>query len=441
MSGKAKKKLKRLFRRVRKKLKKTFRKDTAPKKAQPKPKPEQGKSGKPKNEATERHIMSVMEKTGWDRAAALAAMRAAKKDYGVSFGSYDRNDFFKYPPEKQKAAAEHLAKLKKPGKSAEKEHAIACIMEATGWDRSLTEEKIAAARERTGCTAKEYFIYRFFELSEEEQGKVFLICDSKKLREKYDTDKQFIAMLCNKEETDEFFEEYLKRQWCVNTKITQNEFIKRFSGVSGVIYKPLGGNRGRGVESFRINSENIADVYNEIASFPPGVVEEYIHQHPDLNRLTDASVNTLRIVTISSKTSPVTPDGRYADAAYAALRIGGGHSVVDNFHSGGMTAAVDLETGIIVTDAADMEGHVFAAHPVTGTVIKGFKVPYFKEAVEMALDAISKNRIGGYIGWDIAITDKGPVLVEVNAGPGVVLLSTPYAAEHKGMKYVMEKYL
>lgn len=37
----------------------------------------------------------------------------------------------------------------------------------------------------------------------------------------------------------------------------------------------------------------------------------------------------------------------------------------------------------------------------------------------------------GYLGWDIAITEEGPAIVEVNTVPGVILFQLPYIAEKK----------
>jgi len=59
----------------------------------------------------------------------------------------------------------------------------------------------------------------------------------------------------------------------------------------------------------------------------------------------------------------------------------------------------------------------------------------------MVTEAINKNKLEGYLGWDVAIAEDGPILIEVNDRPGVVLLSTPYAAQKKGMKHVLAKYL
>lgn len=388
-------------------------------------------------------ILTTMEKTGWTREEAVEKIKKAKKNTGITYKDYEKLEFYTVPENEQIKKYEELTKKKtKEEKLREqREEAIAKVMKITGWDYDFTKDKIADARKRTGCAYKEYVLYKFYELDEEEQSKYFLVKQSQQIARKFDTNKKFVKILCDKELTNVHFSKYLGRPWCVNTKISLDEFTEKFADSQRIIYKPLDGNRGKGVEAFDINRENAKEVYAELQKLPAGVVEQYVVQHHTLSELAPSSVNTIRIVALVSKSKPVTKDGKHVDIAYAALRIGGGTSIVDNFHSGGMVAAIDLESGELVTDAADMEGNVFKTHPLTGTVIKGFKIPFFKEAVEMVMDACENSGIEGYLGWDIAITENGPVLIEINLRPGVVLLSTPYIAEKKGMKHVMEKYM
>jgi hypothetical protein len=263
----------------------------------------------------------------------------------------------------------------------------------------------------------------------------------KKLHTKYGVNEKFVKLIRDKEKTNQFFAEYVKRPWCVNTKVSFEAFSEVFANTKRVIYKPMNGNRGFGVEAFDLNEANKREVYDVLAGYPDGVVEAYVVQHPEMLRLCPSSVNTIRVVTFSSNTAPVTADGKYMDIAYTALRIGGGGSIVDNFHSGGMVSVIDLEGGYLITDAADMECNVFTHHPATGVEIKGFQIPHYQEVLDMVTEAVTKNKLEGYLGWDIAIAEDGPLLIEVNNRPGVVLLSTPYAAQKKGMKHVLAKYL
>lgn len=392
----------------------------------------------------ERNIQDVMKKTGWSRWRTILQMRIARKRLGISSRAYNRYNFYRIPMKDQKAAYQKILdekQQKKEEKAQDREAAVEAVMQATGWNYTTTVAKIREARKRTGCTYKEYRMYQFYNLSKKVQNELFLIRLSKQIAAKYDVSAKFNTIFCNKELTNAYFSKYLRRPWCVNTKISFEEFREKFADSTRIIYKPLDGNRGRGVTGYDVNPDNIREVYDEVSSFPDGVVEQYVKQHPALTALAPASVNTLRVVTVSSNTEPVTADGKQMDIAYAALRIGGGHSVVDNFHSGGMVAVADLETGKLVTHAADMDGHVFETHPLTNTVIKGFQIPWFAEALQMVRDACAEHEIEGYLGWDIAIAEDGPMLIEINLRPGVVLLTTPYISEKKGMKHVMEKYL
>lgn len=346
-----------------------------------------------------------------------------------------------------------LKKEKKARKKAEKKlkeekqffdsfrENIPKIMEAAGWDRETAERNYFDARKRTSCTPKEYFMYRFYNLDNSEQEKMFLIAMQRKIRKKYDVDKAFVNIICNKEKTNIYFAECVKRPWCVNTKVTLKEFENTFRKVSRIIYKPSGGHRGFGIEAFDLNSGNMEEVYNKLSTYPEGVVEEFVKQHPDMARLSPNSVNSVRFVTISSFDEPVTKDGKHLDVAYSIVRIGRGASIVDNLHSGGMVANVDLENGTLATHGADRMGMLWEKHPETGTVIKGFKIPFFEEARAMVEQAILEHKVEGYLGWDLGISENGPVLLEINTCPGSDGLQTAYAQEGKGMKHVMEQYL
>ena len=64
-------------------------------------------------------------------------------------------------------------------------------------------------------------------------------------------------------------------------------------------------------------------------------------------------------------------------------------------------------------------GKYYERHPVTGTEIMGFQIPLFDQALELCRTA--SRRVEAhlkYIGWDVAITPDGPVLVEGNNLPG-----------------------
>ena len=110
-------------------------------------------------------------------------------------------------------------------------------------------------------------------------------------------------------------------------------------------------------------------------------------------------------------------------AAYQ--RIGNHGYIVDNYNGGGMVVPINEKTGVIEYPAVDKLKNVYYEHPMTHTKIVGFKVPKYKEAVETALKASKVVKEVRYVGWDIAITDKGPVIIEGNEYPGHDIYQLP----------------
>lgn len=90
------------------------------------------------------------------------------------------------------------------------------------------------------------------------------------------------------------------------------------------------------------------------------------------------------------------------------------------FAASGMVAAIDIETGIVYTDAADKSNHVFSAHPDTGFVFKGFQVPRWEELKRIALKLAPIFPGIPLIGWDMVLSqDRGWQLMESNGRSGL----------------------
>ena len=138
------------------------------------------------------------------------------------------------------------------------------------------------------------------------------------------------------------------------------------------------------------------------------MIEEGIVQHPRMAELNPGSVNTVRISTLIGD--------KKEGIVYAFLRIGNG-KIMDNVDCGGMAARVDLISGKLLTVAADKAGNTFTKHPITGTEIIGFQLPYFEEAKAMCLEAMRMVPSMRYVAWDVALTEQGPTLIEGNSFP------------------------
>jgi hypothetical protein len=82
-----------------------------------------------------------------------------------------------------------------------------------------------------------------------------------------------------------------------------------------------------------------------------------------------------------------------------------------------MLGAVDVASGKVVRviTGTGLAQTVDPKHPLTGRPITGFQIPYWNDIVSLLQDA--QKAFPGYIcpGWDIALCQDGPKILEVNA--------------------------
>jgi len=228
----------------------------------------------------------------------------------------------------------------------------------------------------------------------------------------------------NKLAFNTLFKDYVKRDWVFLENITPDKFAEFIKGKDAVMAKPVDALCGHGVEKIAVDENADAKaLYDRLTANKQLLIENYITQHDEIARIYPGSVNTVRMVTIACT------DEVYV--MFRALRMGSGGSAVDNFHFGGMVSVLD-ENGVIVTDAINEKNEIFSAHPATGTVLKGIKIPFMKQAEDMAKQAARLVPGIRYVGWDIAITRDGPVFIEANHNPAYDFYQTrTYMAEHE----------
>ena len=224
-------------------------------------------------------------------------------------------------------------------------------------------------------------------------------------------DKAYWYLFDDKATFNELFKEEVGRGWMkISAQTDPDEFRAFLDQYPDLIAKPLEGSSGVGIERF--TSEHWqgreADFLRELLDKQIGIIEERVIQHPRMAQMCPTSVNTIRIATLLGD--------KKQGIVYAFLRIGTGN-VMDNVDQGGMAARVDLASGKLLTVGADKKGNTYTHHPMTGTPIIGFEVPFFEEAKAMCLKAAQKVPQMRFVAWDVAITEKGPVFIEGNSFP------------------------
>lgn len=104
-----------------------------------------------------------------------------------------------------------------------------------------------------------------------------------------------------------------------------------------------------------------------------------------------------------------------------------------NLHQGAVAAGIDMATGI--TCHAAWRDMPVLEHPDTGYELAGIQVPYWDRMLEMATRCYELTGLG-YIGVDLVLDrDKGPMLLELNARPGLTI----QIANHTGLRHRLEK--
>ncbi len=183
--------------------------------------------------------------------------------------------------------------------------------------------------------------------------------------------------------------------------------------ISEVFMRPPEEYGGRGC--FKLTQK---DLESDLTNIYDNIVKgQFVHtlvlqQHKKLNEIRDNSLSTMRIITLITKEGTV-------EIVNSFMRFGVGNSVVDNASSGGFFVGIDHEMGTLKKTGyylPDYGGAEIFKHPDNGFTWENFEIPFYKEACEEVIKAVEivPDR---FIGWDVAVTPDGPVIIESNTMP------------------------
>jgi len=207
---------------------------------------------------------------------------------------------------------------------------------------------------------------------------------------------------------------------------------------ASLVIKPVGGIMGHGVlvmNEIRYDNDAIEAVANtgevfgfdEIAKkldMPPGVhyrmrsyelnlpgyvLQAKLQQHPFLERIAPYTTNTIRIVTFLDADDAV-------HVHFSILRVGRLGSAADNWDRGGISIAIDPATGVLGRGVVKPKYGTqwLDTHPDTAVRFSGLAIPFWNEILELCKRAARVAPNMRSVGWDVALTPAGPVLIEGN---------------------------
>lgn len=165
--------------------------------------------------------------------------------------------------------------------------------------------------------------------------------------------------------------------------------------------------RGKSITFFDL-VEHIYKV-SKLKSQSGCILEERIKQHQFLDSFNRDSLNTVRVVTLLRK-------DYHADVYLAVLRLGRMGFGIDNVSQGGLVVGIDLKEGILGEGSlyTKFGSNRYSEHPDSGVKFKGSKIPFWEEIKNMCCKAALVTPFCRSVGWDVALTPTGPVLVEGN---------------------------
>ena len=234
---------------------------------------------------------------------------------------------------------------------------------------------------------------------------------------------------------------YYDNQFIIDPQKSTSEQLKQlFSYDMDAFCKPSSGQLGNGAFALKVQDSKIytdgklssVDKLIDVLFSANYLVQKRIYQHPTMNTLCDSTINSIRLQTVMTKEGEVVPFG-------ALLRIGRKGSSVDNWAKGGVLVGIDMEKGKLMETGflKPKFGASMKEHPDTKVIFKNFEIPYYKEAEKKAIELHKRLYRSHSVGWDIAITENGPMFIE---GNGLWEISGIQAVQG-GMKKQIEKYL
>lgn len=150
---------------------------------------------------------------------------------------------------------------------------------------------------------------------------------------------------------------------------------------------------------------------NSILGEQPLLFESFVKQSEQLASFNPSSVNTVRMMTALYPNNEVKLIASF-------IKIGRAGSCVDNAGAGGnVDAAIDINSGKLYNALEFNSWHnivTITHHPDTNNPIDGVVIKDWSKIVNDLCRFQSLIPQIKIIGWDVALTENGPVIIEIN---------------------------
>ncbi len=229
----------------------------------------------------------------------------------------------------------------------------------------------------------------------------------------YLNDERYEVVLNDKILFNTIFNEYIKRDFMNLLDVSFEEFQKFLKNKKVVFAKDPIGYGGHGISKIYLKDyKDLHKLYESLLDKKQFLVEDEIVQCREINEINPNVVCSFRVVTLYK-------DGEVSIIGNA-LRINQDDTDIIGC-TNDLYFSLD-ETGKISSNVIDDFGKIYEIHPFTKKKFSEVRIPGVKEAFDMCKKAALKLPKVRYIGWDIAFSQNGPIMVEGNEYPGYGIL-------------------
>lgn len=253
-----------------------------------------------------------------------------------------------------------------------------------------------------GTSFSEYFGYRFWEKSFKEKKTYMTRRYMFKFFDRYNP-PEYRERIGDKSVAPDYYGEFLQREQFEKKDGFDifKKFCKKYKKI--FIKKKIGwgGEEASALEVF--DDDSINNAWNKLSD--AFVAEPLIENCKEIKALYPDSLNTIKVTVLMVNNCP--------EIEYALFRLGNA-TCVDNVHLGGIGCGVNIKTGKVETAAYDKHFRAYTEHPITKKRILDFQIPQWDSVKAFALNAAKVTPQLRYTSWDIAVTERGPILLEGN---------------------------
>ena len=284
-------------------------------------------------------------------------------------------------------------------------------------------KKIDDVCKKYKCSPREFILYDFASKNDDEI-KSYLLDAYKTALIMCVNNGEVTKRFNNKELAYDYLKKYYKRDGLYLKADIEDaagkELLSEFVNKHPVFMEKVpNGSLGKGIQKIDFNDyEGLDGLYIKLKKEFPVFLEELIINDEYMAKFHPESVNIVRVVVFR------TEKGK-AEIQRAYLSLGQGDNDIANAGTGGLGCGIavniDKETGITNSYGFNESVGTFKEHPDSHETLKGIKIKKWDELVGLIGELSDLMPEVKYIGWDLALTEGGWVIVEGNASGGQML--------------------